>query len=1006
MDYSSISFRAQSLVDPHSEAPDASGKVTTQEDGGEANELDKALSTAVVGPAPSLLDANKVKAVPAAYQFAQSLDATREVPAYKDLFPNMARKYPFHLDLFQQQAALCLEKGESVFVAAHTSAGKTVVAEYAVALCQLHQTRAIYTSPIKALSNQKFREFKLAFEDVGLVTGDIQLHPEAFCLIMTTEILRSMLYNGSEVIRELEWVIFDEVHYINDTERGHVWEEVLIMLPSHVKLIMLSATAPNCMEFADWVGRIKNRIINVITTPKRPVPLEHFLYTGQDGKTKNDRFLLVDKTGQYLARGYSAASQAKANLKKATSGPKGYRPTNKSDKNVWISLIDHLKTNDLLPAVAFVFSRQRCDDNAAMLTTIDLTTQKEKAEVHAFFVRCISRLKGSDRKLPQVTQMQELCKRGLAVHHSGILPILKEVVELLFQQGYVKILFATETFAMGVNMPARTVVFDSMQKHDGREMRNLNPGEYIQMAGRAGRRGLDSTGTVILLCKGPEAPDPTSLTQMMMGTPTKLESQFRVTYSMLLNLLRVEQLRVEDMLQRSYVESASLRQGMSRKIRLKEVEERLKSAKEPDCRTCTEGNLPEYHSLMRQFVRLRSELWTTLTALPAVDKMLTPCRVVIISHGAHIRNRVALILKTATNQKGQKSMSVLISVPESEQFETLSGDDDSKMNEVDRAWRQETLTVMDGALVGLDHVAPPKPGSRSTFKVLPDVPVEALIAITTKVVKGDMGAVLNDWQLREQPRFRSRSPDAGVMRLVAELDSLADEWQKSGPPIVTPGKDFQCSEMSLVERVHSLKQMKTAIAEFACHHCISFGEHLTQHREVVRLREERDQLAFQLSAGSLLLMGEYEDKLKVLRTMDYVDANNLVGLKGKVGCEIHHMELLITELMLENKFNELSSAEIAAMLSCTTCQFRARGEQSKLKPHLQKLKEDVLAVAAKITRVQHDCGVRMSDISEELRFDLIEVVYEWANGVPFSQIMQLTDAQEGLIVRCIQRLNE
>ncbi|KAK6750611.1 hypothetical protein RB195_002533 [Necator americanus] len=525
---------------------------------------------------------------PERFAYAKQLDPASYIGEYKAILPNMAKKYPFELDGFQQAAVVCMEKGESVFVAAHTSAGKTVVAEYAVALCEQHRTRAIYTSPIKALSNQKFRDFKMMFTDVGLVTGDIQLSPEAFCLIMTTEILRSMLYNGSEVIRDLEWVVFDEVHYINNAERGHVWEEVLIMLPSHVKIVMLSATVPNCIEFADWVGRIKNRKINVVSTVKRPVPLEHYLYTGQDGKTKKDLFKIVDMNGSWLDVGYKKALEAKNALIKrdvpSSQGRGGVvgeagrgrggqhrggggggsfnsRPVNKNDKNVYISLIDFLRTNEQLPMVVFVFSRKRCDDNAQLLSSMDLTTEVEKSHIQSFFSQCINRLKGSDKKLPQVHLMKDLCMRGFAVHHSGILPILKEVVELLFQKGYVKILFATETFAMGVNMPARTVVFDSIQKHDGLDLRVLNAGEYIQMAGRAGRRGLDTTGTVIVLCKQPKLVEPGQLQTIMLGKAAPLVSQFRVTYSMLLNLLRVEHLKVEDMLQRSFVECASLREG-------------------------------------------------------------------------------------------------------------------------------------------------------------------------------------------------------------------------------------------------------------------------------------------------------------------------------------------------------------------------------------------------------------------------------------------------------------
>ncbi|GMT22252.1 hypothetical protein PFISCL1PPCAC_13549, partial [Pristionchus fissidentatus] len=255
------------------------------------------------------------------FLYAYEIPTTVNLPEYAKIEERMAKKYPFPLDPFQQAAVVCMERGESVFVAAHTSAGKTVVAEYAIALCQQHKTRAIYTSPIKALSNQKYRDFKMIFDEVGLVTGDIQIAPESFCLIMTTEILRSMLYNGSEVIRELEWVVFDEVHYINDADRGHVWEEVLIMLPAHVGIIMLSATVPNCTEFADWVGRIKNRRLAVVSTPRRPVPLEHHLYTGQDGKTKKDLFCLVKGDEEFNYLNYKKAANAKAGIPPPGSAP-------------------------------------------------------------------------------------------------------------------------------------------------------------------------------------------------------------------------------------------------------------------------------------------------------------------------------------------------------------------------------------------------------------------------------------------------------------------------------------------------------------------------------------------------------------------------------------------------------------------------------------------------------------------------------------------------------------
>lgn len=227
-------------------------------------------------------------------EWAVLLDCTRPVLNFEELIPDPAYKFPFELDTFQKLAILQLEKHNHVFVAAHTSAGKTVVAEYAIALSQKHMTRAIYTSPIKALSNQKYRDFKQTFKDVGLITGDFQINPTASCLIMTTEILRSMLYCGSDVARDLEYVIFDEVHYINNAERGHVWEQVLILLPAHVCVVLLSATVPNTIEFADWLGRTYQKKVYVVSTHKRPVPLQHYLYTGTGGSTKNNRFLILD----------------------------------------------------------------------------------------------------------------------------------------------------------------------------------------------------------------------------------------------------------------------------------------------------------------------------------------------------------------------------------------------------------------------------------------------------------------------------------------------------------------------------------------------------------------------------------------------------------------------------------------------------------------------------------------------------------------------------------------
>lgn len=447
------------------------------------DELDEIiLKTPSTAPILDISKTRKQKMI--SMEYAEWVDITQPVKDFEQQIPELAHKYPFELDTFQKQAIIKLENHNHVFVAAHTSAGKTAVAEYAIALSQKHMTRTIYTSPIKALSNQKYRDFKKTFEDVGIITGDIQINPSSACLIMTTEILRSMLYCGSEVTRDLEYVIFDEVHYITDIERGHVWEEVLILLPDHVNIIMLSATVPNALEFSNWVGLTKRKKVYVISTLKRPVPLKHFLYTGHNKETKKELYLIVDADGRFITKGYQDAKTAKQkqqnkgsnkivpgkggandkNAKRGGGAGGGGKSFNsnfmnpKHEAQIWLTLIDLLKQNEELPIIAFSLSRAKCDRYVKSLESLSLTTGAESGVIRTFFSKCLSKLKPEDRVIPQVLMLQDSLARGIGVHHSGILPILKEVVEMLFQRGHVKLLFATETFAMGVNMPARTVV--------------------------------------------------------------------------------------------------------------------------------------------------------------------------------------------------------------------------------------------------------------------------------------------------------------------------------------------------------------------------------------------------------------------------------------------------------------------------------------------------------------------------------------------------------------------
>ncbi|KAG5859941.1 superfamily II RNA helicase [Encephalitozoon hellem] len=457
----------------------------------------------------------------------------------------------FEADVFQKQAFYFLSRGSSVFVSAHTSSGKTLVAEYAISLSQKRGTRTIYTSPIKALSNQKYHDFKQKYDDVGIITGDVQVNPNAKCLVMTTEILRNLVYRNGDLLRDTEFVVFDEVHYINDSERGVVWEECIIMIPRSISFIMLSATIPNSLEFSEWVGRTKNRTIYVISTSKRAVPLEHVIYCDWNVYS-------IDEGGRT-----KGASNFKGDL---VPFSKKNRPTGRFKI---LDLANFVVKKKLTPSIFFCFSKKRCEDYAEILKTLNLNDERSREEVRTFLSEATKCLSPEDRNLPQILSMSSMVLNGIAVHHGSLLPFVKECVELLFSMNLVKLLIATETFAMGVNMPAKCCVFLSLSKIDNGVFRYISSGEYIQMSGRAGRRGMDAVGTVVIA--DPKMPPLSTIRGIIHGTPFSLSSQFKLSFGLILISLR-SNVKVEDLMRRSYGEHRSQRNYEKDMKKLSELE--------------------------------------------------------------------------------------------------------------------------------------------------------------------------------------------------------------------------------------------------------------------------------------------------------------------------------------------------------------------------------------------------------------------------------------------------
>ncbi|KAF5305755.1 hypothetical protein FQR65_LT07651 [Abscondita terminalis] len=926
-------------------------------------------------------------------EWAVNLDTAKSVKDFRKRIPEMALEYEFELDTFQKLAILQLEKHNHVFVAAHTSAGKTVVAEYAIALSQRHMTRTIYTSPIKALSNQKYRDFKKKFKDVGLVTGDFQINMKGACLIMTTEILRSMLYAGSDVTRDLEFVIFDEVHYVNDKERGHVWEEVLIMLPAHVCVVLLSATVPNTIEFADWLGRTYQRKVYVITTSKRPVPLQHYLYTGCGGSSRDNRYLILDGEGNFSLAGYKESQTSLLKLKDrklnntSATPPKKTFYSAKKDQVMWSALVDHLSRNKLLPVVAFTFSRKKCDENARNLKSVDLTTAKEKHHINAFFNKCISNLKPPDRNIPQILDMKDTLTRGIGVHHSGILPIIKEMIEMLFQGQYIKLLFATETFAMGVNMPARTVIFDSTQKHDGHSLRTLLPAEYIQMAGRAGRRGLDETGTVIILCKG-AVPPIEELKRMMVGKPSELKSQFRITYGMVLTLLRVESLTVEGMMSRSFREA-------DHQKKLNNIREQLSEVKKT-----IEENMYELNEYMQPLVKFYVDAKLYLDAHnlfmhevvknPLLQKQLVPGRVILITHKHHI-NKLALLLSTTKYANASYKVLVLT-------------DAASSLNKEQSDYYYKMLSLSSDRIF-----APESSPGHDILAINP----EDIFEITSAVINVECSLVIGDWEKRQMERFKDAPIGQKCSFAIQELHKLTINMVDKSNPNRLSFIDMKVKDIDLHESMLNLNKSKDLLLDHISSTQIpNFEEYFLTVFNKKSLEDKKEYLQHQLSYASMSLYPEYEKRIRVLKELNYINSLNRVELKGKVACEMGMNELLITELVLRNVFTDLQPAEVAALLSALVFQGKSKHRdtvdlEENLTENLVQGKRIIESVYREIQTLEKHFDIRdTTESSRDLNFDLVEVVYEWANQKPFASLMNLTDVQEGIIVRCIQQLNE
>lgn len=889
-----------------------------------------------------------------------------------------AKEFPFALDSFQSEAIKCLNNGESVMVSAHTSAGKTVVALYAIAMSLRNKQRVIYTSPIKALSNQKYREFKEEFSDVGLMTGDVTIEPNASCLVMTTEIWRSMQYKGSEVTREVAWIIFDEVHYMRDRERGVVWEESIVMAPKNSRFVFLSATVPNAKEFADWVAKVHQQPCHIVYTDYRPTPLQHYFFpSGGDGL-----YLVVDEKGKFREDSFQKALNA---LVPASEG--GKRENGKWQKVAMVGragedsdifkMVKMIIQRQYDPVILFSFSKRECEFLAMQMAKMDLNEDDEKVNIERIFWSAMDMLSDDDKKLPQVSNMLPLLKRGIGVHHSGLLPILKEVIEILFQEGLIKCLFATETFSIGLNMPAKTVVFTNVRKFDGDKFRWLSSGEYIQMSGRAGRRGIDDRGVCILMVD--EKLEPSTAKMMVKGCADCLNSAFHLSYNMLLNQIRSEDSDPENLLRNSFYQFQADRAvpDLERQIKDLQVERDSIIIEEED-------SVENYYSLLQQYKSLKKDARDIVFSPRYCLPFLQPGRLVCIECTRSDESSPSFSITDGV------TWGVIIN------FERVKGlsEDDANRKPEDANY---TVDILTRCAVQKDEVA------KKTIKIVPLKEPGEPVVVSVPISQ------INSLSSIRLIIAKDLLPLENRENTLKKVSEVLSRFAKEGMPLLDPEEDMKVQSSSYRKAVRRTEALENLFEK----HEVAKSPLIEQKLKMLHKKKE---LATKIksikrsmrSSTALAFKDELKARKRVLRRLGYVTSDDVVELKGKVACEISSAdELTLTELMFNGVLKDIKVEEMISLLSCFVWQEKLQDAQ-KPRDELEMLFTQLQDTARRVAKVQLECKVQtdVENFVSSFRPDIMEAVYAWAKGSKFYQIMEITQVFEGSLIRAIRRLEE
>ncbi|CAM9550611.1 unnamed protein product [Laminaria digitata] len=837
------------------------------------------------------------------------------------------------------------------------------------------------------------------------MTGDITINPSATCLIMTTEILRSMLYRGSEVMREVAWVIYDEIHYMRDKNRGVVWEESIILLPHKVRFVFLSATIPNSKEFCGWIAKTHHQPCHVVYTDYRPVPLEHYIFpAGGEGL-----HLVVDNKGRFRENNFQKAmatlqvspeEQALGEGKKAFGAKK--QTKQQGEGSDLYKIVKLVMDRSLDPAIIFSFAKKECEGNALQMSKLDFNDDSEKALVEQVFGNAMESLADEDRQLPQVEAILPLLKRGVGIHHGGLLPILKEVIEILFQEGLIKVLFATETFSIGLNMPARTVVFTNTRKFDGQDFRWITSGEYIQMSGRAGRRGKDDRGIVIQMLD--EKMDPQVAKGMLYGEADALNSSYHISYNMLLNMLRVEDADPDFLVKSSFHQY----QQEASAPALEEEASQLDNEKASVAAELSDQErTSEYFLVSQQLERTREEI----------------CRVIqrpenclpYIKAGRLLRMRGAPVGQGADQGKPKEAKG-----DDAHEAENSSGPGASG-GQLDWGW---------GATVDLHKKVASKAGEPAKYEL------SVLVMCKKEDSKrgsGQPGAsptptangIQDDGNMRVVHFNLDSMLDLSSVRLLLPKDlravegraavakSMKEAFRRFGGevPKLQPIADMRIQDPSMEKLLARETQLQKRMEGLPFHKDQDRDEQLQRYTAVQHIADKAKLLRKEARGMQHMVMkDEMRRRKRVLRRLGHCDAEGVIQLKGRVACEINTCdELVVTELIFSGAFTELTPEHSAALLSCMVHQAKTDESAPSLPAELQGPFRQLQDAASRhVARVSEDSKVTI-DTEEYVNgftASMMEATFAWSNGANFSEVIELTDDFEGSVIRVFRRLEE